>query len=62
MPAALEWFAEINPITVWVNALRGLFVGAPLDGEVWQGLLWIAGIVVVFGPLAVAKYRRIATA
>ncbi len=62
MPAALEWFAEINPITIWVNALRGLFVGAPLDGEVWQGVLWIAAIVAVFAPLAVAKYRRIATA
>jgi ABC-2 type transport system permease protein/oleandomycin transport system permease protein len=62
MPAALQWFADINPITIWVNALRGLFVGAPLDGEVWQGLLWIAGIVVAFAPLAVAKYRRIATA
>ena len=45
-----------------MNALRGLFVGAPLDGEVWQGLLWIAGIVAVFAPLAVARYRRIATA
>ena len=61
MPPVLEWFAEINPITIWVNALRGLFVGAPLDGEVWQGLLWIAGIVAVFAPLAVARYRRIAT-
>jgi ABC transporter DrrB family efflux protein len=62
MPAVLQWFAEVNPITVWVNALRGLFVGAPLDGEVWQGLLWVAAIVVVFAPLSVARYRRIATA
>jgi ABC transporter DrrB family efflux protein len=62
MPAALEWFAEVNPITIWVNALRGLMVGGPLDGEVWQGFLWVAAIVVVFAPLSVARYRRIATA
>jgi ABC transporter DrrB family efflux protein len=62
MPSVLEWFAEVNPITIWVNALRGLFVDAPLDGEVWQGLLWVVAIVVVFAPLSVARYRRIATA
>jgi ABC transporter DrrB family efflux protein len=62
MPAVLEWFAEVNPITIWVNALRGLFVGAPLDGEVWQGLLWVVAIVAVFAPLSVGRYRRIATA
>jgi ABC transporter DrrB family efflux protein len=62
MPAALEWFAEVNPITIWVNALRGLLVGGPLDGEVWQGALWVVAIVVVFAPLSVARDRRIATA
>jgi ABC transporter DrrB family efflux protein len=62
MPAVLEWLAEINPITIWVNALRGLFVGGSLDGEVWQGVVWVVAIVVVFAPLAVARYRRIATA
>ena len=50
----------VNPITITVNALRGLCVGAPLDGEVWQGVLWIAAIVAVFAPLSVVKYRRIA--
>ena len=61
MPAALEWFAEVNPITVWVNALRGLFLGVPTDGDVWKGMLWAVGLVAVFAPLAVARYRRVTT-
>jgi ABC-2 type transport system permease protein/oleandomycin transport system permease protein len=59
MPAALEWFAQVNPITVWVVALRGLFLGVPTDGEVWRGIAWAVGLVAVFAPLAVARYRRV---
>src|SRR3954463_13782321 len=29
MPAALQWFAEINPFTIVVNAIRALWIGAP---------------------------------
>ena len=29
MPAALQWFAEINPFTVVVDAMRALWLGAP---------------------------------
>jgi ABC transporter DrrB family efflux protein len=60
MPAGLAWFAERNPITIWVNALRSLFLGAPADGAVWQGVLWAVGLVAVFAPLAVWRYRRVA--
>jgi ABC-2 type transport system permease protein/oleandomycin transport system permease protein len=59
MPSWLRWFAEVNPITIWVNALRGLFLGAPTDGDVWKGVAWALGLVAVFAPLAVARYRRV---
>ena len=29
MPAGLQWFAEINPFTIVVDAMRALWVGAP---------------------------------
>ena len=59
MPEWLRSFAEVNPITIVVNALRALAVGGPTATLVWQALAWIAGIVVVFAPLAVSSYRRL---
>ncbi len=58
MPAALRTFAEVNPFTITVNAMRALFLGAPAGNDVWGAVLWSIGIAAVFGALAVAKYRR----
>jgi ABC transporter DrrB family efflux protein len=60
MPAALRWFAEINPFTVSVDAMRALWVGAPAGNDVWGAVVWALVIVAVFAPLAVARYRRAA--
>jgi ABC transporter DrrB family efflux protein len=62
MPEPLQTFAsDINPFSLWVDSLRHLFVGTPIDDQLWQGLIWAVGIVVVFGPLAVWRYRRVST-
>jgi ABC transporter DrrB family efflux protein len=58
MPAALRAFAEVNPFTITVNAMRALFLGAPAGNNVWGAVLWAIGIAVVFATLAVTKYRR----
>ena len=58
MPAAVEWFAEINPISTVVDATRALFVDAPAGNDVWGAVLWIAGLIVVFSALSVHRYRR----
>jgi ABC transporter DrrB family efflux protein len=60
MPAALRWFAEINPFTVSVDAMRALWVGAPAGNDVWGAVVWALVIIAVFAPLAVARYRRAA--
>ncbi|MGA7397371.1 MAG: ABC transporter permease [Solirubrobacterales bacterium] len=60
MPGALQWFAEINPFTVVVDAMRALWVGAPAGNSVWGGFVWSFVILAVFAPLAVAKYRSAA--
>jgi ABC transporter DrrB family efflux protein len=60
MPAALRWFAEINPFTIEVNAMRSLWIGAPAHNYVWGAVVWSLVIIAVFAPLAVWRYRRAA--
>lgn len=63
MPGWLQAFARVNPVTVAANAVRGLTYGMPPGQSVWPWvgytLLWVAGLLVVFGTLAVRRYRRI---
>ena len=62
MPEPLKTFAsDINPFSLWVDSLRHLFVGTPIDNQLWLGLLWVVALLVVFAPLAVWRYRRVAT-
>jgi ABC-2 type transport system permease protein/oleandomycin transport system permease protein len=58
MPAALQWFAEVNPFSITVNAIRALFIGDPAGNAVWGAIAWSLGIAVVFAFLAVTKYKR----
>ena len=61
MPSGLQEFAEINPITVVVDAMRALWLGAPAGNSVWGAVAWSIALIVIFAPLAVAKYRRTAS-
>ncbi len=45
-------------MTVTVNAARALCLGGPTLTPVLQSLAWSIGIVAVFAPLAVRRYRR----
>jgi len=58
MPGWMQGFVDVNPITHISDATRGLLVGGPVAGPVAMTLLWAAGIIVVFAPLAVRGYRR----
>lgn len=58
MPAALRSFAELNPITLTVDAVRALLLGGPYIRSLWLSLAWIAGILAVFPALAVYLYRK----
>jgi ABC transporter DrrB family efflux protein len=58
MPAALQAFAEVNPFTIVVDAMRALFLGAPAGNDVWGAVAWSVGIAIVFAVLSVAKYKR----
>ncbi|MGI8660872.1 MAG: ABC transporter permease [Thermoleophilaceae bacterium] len=57
-PAALEAFAAVNPFTITVDAMRALFLGAPAGNNIWGAVAWSVGLILVFAPLAVRRYRR----
>ncbi len=58
MPHWLQVFAANQPVTFAVEAARGLTLGIPDHGAIWKLLLWTAGILVVFVPLSVMRYRK----
>jgi ABC-2 type transport system permease protein/oleandomycin transport system permease protein len=61
MPDWLRVFAEHQPVSLIVNAVRGLLLNTPDATTIWQALAWCIGILVVFIPVAVWAYgRRIA--
>jgi cation transport ATPase len=43
---------------VTASAVRALALGGPTASDVWQSLAWAFGIVAVFAPLAVWRYRH----
>jgi hypothetical protein len=49
---------EVNPVTIVADAVRGLLVSGPVAAPVTGALLWAAGIMAVFAPLAVRAFRR----
>jgi ABC-2 type transport system permease protein len=66
MPGWLQPFAEHQPLTPMVDAVRALTLGPhaqavlgnPASHFLAGSLLWTAGILAVSAPLAVARYRR----
>jgi len=60
MPEALQTFADVNPFTVVVNAMRHLWLDTPAGNAVWGALAWSVGLRAIFAPLAVRTYRRAA--
>jgi ABC transporter DrrB family efflux protein len=60
MPSGLEQVADANPVSVVVDSMRSLWLGAP-GGDVWLAVVWCLVLTAIFAPLAVAKYRRTAS-
>ncbi|MYE26582.1 MAG: ABC transporter permease [Chloroflexi bacterium] len=59
-----EWlrvFAENQPVSVVANTVRDLMTGTVNPDEIVISLLWIAGIVAIFLPMAVWRYARVSS-
>jgi ABC transporter DrrB family efflux protein len=59
LPSWLQPVARNNPFTIMVNAVRGLFLGVPVGDDVLLAVAWSIGIALVFGTLAIWRYRRV---
>jgi ABC-2 type transport system permease protein/oleandomycin transport system permease protein len=60
MPGWLQAYNEVNPVSVTVDAVRALCLGGETLEPVLQALAWSIGLIAVFAPLAVNRYRRVA--
>ena len=58
MPGWLQAFANNQPVTYVINTMRALALGGPVAANLWKSVVWLAGIFIVFLPLAVRAYRR----
>src|SRR5688500_4530581 len=58
MPGPVRAFAENQPVTSIVNAIRALYTEQPVGSDIWTALAWCAGILVVGYVFATITYRR----
>ena len=61
MPGWLQAFAKANPITVITGALRALCLGGPTTRPAIEATAWIAALLAITVPAAIALYRHAAS-
>jgi ABC-2 type transport system permease protein len=58
LPHILRVFAENQPLSHVINAIRALLVGTPLGNSAWLAVIWSIGIIAVALPLSVYLFRN----
>ncbi len=58
MPGPVRAFAENQPVTSIVDALRNLLAGQSVGSDIWVALAWCVGILAVAYLFAMAAYRK----
>jgi ABC-2 type transport system permease protein len=58
MAGPVRAFAENQPVTSIVNAIRDLLTQQPVGSDIWIALAWCVGLLVVAYAIAMAIYRR----
>jgi ABC-2 type transport system permease protein len=58
MPGPVRAFAQHQPVTSIVNAIRDLSTRQPVGADIWIALAWCVGILIVAYVLAMVTYRR----
>jgi ABC transporter DrrB family efflux protein len=58
MPGWLRAFAEHQPVSVIISAVRGLLLNQPDAQVAWQAIAWCVGLLVVIIPLTIWAYGR----
>jgi ABC-2 type transport system permease protein len=58
MSKGLRIFAENQPITQIINAVRGLMLGTPIGNSGWLAVAWCVGTLAVAIPTAAILFKR----
>jgi len=58
MPGPLQAWADINPITPIIDAIRALIIGGPTATPVLQATAWLAALAALAIPLAISRYHH----
>ncbi len=58
MPPVVRAFAERQPVTAIVDALRALLEGQPVGNEIWVALAWCLGVMLVAYVVAMRVYKQ----
>ncbi len=58
MPGPVRAFAENQPVTSIVNAIRSLLAKQPVGNDIWGALAWCLGILIVAYIFAMRAYKR----
>jgi len=61
MPPVLQAFAENQPLTQVINAMRSWLVGTPMGDSALLAVIWCVGIIVVSVPTAIWLFKRRST-
>ncbi len=58
MPSGVRAFAENQPVTFIVDAIRSLLAGRPVGNDIWIALAWCVGIMLVAYIFAMRVYKN----
>jgi ABC-2 type transport system permease protein len=58
MPTALRVFAENQPFTIVIQAMRAWLVGTPIGNAGWLSVVWCVAITLAAMPTAAWLFRR----
>lgn len=58
MPSVVRAFAENQPVTSIVEAIRALLSNQPVGNEIWVALAWCMGIMIVAYIFAMRVYKK----
>lgn len=58
LPGPLKWFAEANPVSHLVNAIRMLLEQGKAGSDLWLSLFGALAIMIVFSTITVRAYTR----
>ena len=61
MPVVLRVFAENQPFTIVINAMRAWLVGTPIGNDGWLALFWCLGIIAVAVPISTWLFHHKST-